>query len=65
VKSLDKVNATTHPLPSGAIMLGAPSLNNRILIDEVIQRGIAIFEFIGSEHSSAAVPGIQADKHRK
>lgn len=64
LKSLDKDNAKTHPLPSGAIMLGASALNNRILIDEVIQRGITILEYMGSDHNSTDAPGNQTNKNR-
>lgn len=35
-------------LVPGAIALGGPELNNRILVDDVIHRGITVFEYVGS-----------------
>lgn len=38
----------TRPLPSGAIALGHASVDNRLLVDDVIHRGITVFEYVGS-----------------
>lgn len=49
LKSLDSKTASSHFLPAGAVVLGSPSINNRLLIDDVIDRGITILEYVGSE----------------
>lgn len=38
----------SRPMSSGAIGLGSPSLDNRLLVDDVIHRGITVFEYVGS-----------------
>lgn len=37
-----------RPMPSGAIGLGSSSIDNRLLVDDVIHRGITVFEYVGS-----------------
>ncbi|MFM7871184.1 MAG: hypothetical protein ACKPBG_05835, partial [Actinomycetota bacterium] len=41
-------NGESRPLPSGAIGLGSSSIDNRLLVDDVIHRGITVFEYVGS-----------------
>lgn len=38
----------SRPMSSGAIGLGSPSFDNRLLVDDVIHRGITVFEYVGS-----------------
>lgn len=38
----------SRPMSSGAIGLGSPSFDNRRLVDDVIHRGITVFEYVGS-----------------
>lgn len=49
LKGLDPQTASSCPLPAGAVVLGSSAVNNRILIDDVIARGITILEYVGSE----------------
>ncbi len=48
LKNLDPKTTAGHPLEAGAVVLGSPTMNNRVLIDDVIHRGITIFEYVGS-----------------
>ena len=48
LKSLDAQSSAEYPIATGAVILGSPTLNNRRLLDDVIQRGITIFEYVGS-----------------
>ena len=41
--------STEHRCAPGAVLLGSDALNNRLLVDDVIQRGITIFEYVGSQ----------------
>jgi hypothetical protein len=50
---------SSYPLAAGAVMLGSSTLNNRILVDEVIRSGISIFEYVGAEFMSLQTPHSQ------
>lgn len=45
--------ASNYPVRRGVVVLGSSSLNNRRVIDDVIHRGITIFEYVGSEFMTA------------
>lgn len=42
------VSALSSDLPAGVVVLGARGLPNRALLDDVIKRGINIYEYVGS-----------------
>lgn len=54
IESLESNNSSNRPAPRGAVVLGEQSLNNRVLVDDVIHRGITIFEYVGSEFMTVA-----------
>lgn len=42
------VSALSSALPVGVVVLGAPGVPNGAILDDVIKRGITIFEYVGS-----------------
>ena len=42
------VSALSSNLPVGVVVLGAPDVPNGAILDDVIKRGITIFEYVGS-----------------
>ena len=42
------VSALSSVLPVGVVVLGAPGVPNGAILDDVIKRGITIFEYVGS-----------------
>jgi len=42
------VSALSSALPGGVVVLGAPGVPNGAILDDVIKRGITIFEYVGS-----------------
>jgi hypothetical protein len=50
---------SSYPLSAGVVMLGSSTLNNRILVDEVIRSGISILEYVGAEFMSLQIPNSQ------
>lgn len=45
VESPDEVD---HRCTVGAVALGGSAMNNRVLVDDVIHRGVTVFEYVGS-----------------
>ena len=50
---------SSYPLKAGVVMLGSSTLNNQILVDEIIRSGISIFEYVGAEYMSSQTPSSQ------
>lgn len=48
MRSVEADRWPEHRLASGAFALGSSTLNNRILVDDVIHRGITVFEYVGA-----------------